>query len=142
MCQKESEGRGSVRWLLSSLKVGDLVEVGWLDASEGRVGSVDDGVFDIPVRSVGFYAGAYGRRTKHVIILKEIFEGVDVHYNSIPVGMIEAVRIHRKGALSPDALKCLKPVIRQIKRRISGMRKARALGGWINHGGGVVKVGG
>jgi hypothetical protein len=114
MCGGETAGRGSVRRLLASLKVGDLVEVGWLDASEGRVGSVDEGVFDVPVRSMGFYAGVHGRRTKHVIILKEIFEGVDIHYNSIPVGMIEAVCVHRKGALSPEALECLKPVISQI----------------------------
>lgn len=35
MCGGETAGRGSVRRVLASLKVGDLVEVGWLDAGEG-----------------------------------------------------------------------------------------------------------
>jgi len=124
---------------IETLNVGDLVEVNWLDASEGKTETLADTVFDIPVKTAGFFVGVYGKRMKHVIVLKEIFEGLDVHYNSIPVGMIETLEIHKRNALTPETIKALKPVIKKIKSRISRIQKTQALGGRIKYDGRGIK---
>ena len=83
---------GTVREVrLDELKPGDIVAVYWLDASEGRQEApIPSGVFDTPVVSYGVYLGTYGRRAKHIVVVKEVVMD-EVHYNAIPVGMVERV---------------------------------------------------
>jgi len=93
---KRRKGQVSVE----ELEIGDLIEVGWLDASEARTSfSVPDKSFDTPVRSIGVYGGVRGERTKHIIIIKEEFdigETPEYHYNAIPLGMVEHIRLARR----------------------------------------------
>jgi len=71
---------------INSLRFGDLVEIEWLDASEAT-GRLERAHFDTPVRSVGFYLGVKGKRTKHMVIAKEVIDAAKAyHYNVIPVG--------------------------------------------------------
>jgi len=43
-----------------------LIEIGWLDASEST-GRLERARCETPVRSVGFYLGVKGKRTKHIV---------------------------------------------------------------------------
>jgi len=92
--------REEARALLEGLEIGDLIEVSWLDASEARTSfSVPEKSFDTPVRSIGVYGGIRGTRTEHLIIIKEEFDvggTPEYHYNAIPVGMIERIRLARR----------------------------------------------
>ena len=85
---------------IDELEIGDLIEVGWLDASEARTRfSVPEKSFDTPVRSIGIYGGIRGERAKHIIIIKEEFDiggTPEYHYNAIPLGMIERIRLARR----------------------------------------------
>ena len=85
---------------LEELDVGDAIEVHWLDASEARRPlGISDREFDTPVRSIGIYGGLRGLRTKHLILIKEVFvpEQPEYHYNAIPVGMIDRIFLMAKG---------------------------------------------
>jgi len=85
---------------VEELEIGDLIEVSWLDASEARTSfSVPEKSFDTPVRSIGVYGGIRGERAKHLIIIKEEFdvgEAPEYHYNAIPLGMIDTIRLARR----------------------------------------------
>jgi len=85
---------------VEELEVGDLIEVQWLDASEARRPlGLPEGEFDTPVRSIGVFGGLRGLRTKHLIIIKEVFlpEEPEYHYNAIPLGMIERILLAARG---------------------------------------------
>lgn len=86
---------------INSLQFGDLVEVAWLDASE-NTGQLEGEHYDTPVQSVGYFLGVKGRKTRHVVIAKEIINNKHYHYNVIPIGMIESIRILKKNALTPN----------------------------------------
>ena len=85
---------------LEELDVGDAIEVHWLDASEARRPlGLPEREFDTPVRSIGIYGGLRGLRTKHLILIKEVFvpEEPEYHYNAIPVGMIDRILLIARG---------------------------------------------
>lgn len=111
--------------VIDSLRFGDLIQVDWLDASEAT-GKLRGGRFDTPVCSVGFFLGVKGKRAKHVVIAKEI---VDVeralHYNSIPVRVIEGVCVHKREALDVKTRKVLRKFVSAVMIRI------REKDGWI-----------
>jgi len=108
-----------------NLHFGDLIEVDWLDASEAT-GRLENGKFDTPVRSVGYFLGIKGRKTKHLIIAKELVRTCDAfHYNVIPVGMIENIRTLAREALDLDNIKILKKCVRTFMRRL------KEKDGWI-----------
>ena len=99
------------------LQFGDLIEVAWLDASEDT-GQLEHEHYDTPVQSVGYFLGVKGRKTRHVVIAKEIIDSKHYHYNVIPVGMIERVRILRKNALSPRVKRVLKKFVAKTMPRL------------------------
>jgi len=52
------------------------------------------------VRSIGYFLGLKGMRTKHVVIVKEIIDNAKAyHYNAIPTGIIENLTVLAKGRL-------------------------------------------
>lgn len=106
----------------SRLVFGDLIEVDWLDAS----GRLDRRArFDTPVRSVGFFLGLKGRRTKHVVIAKEVIESAKAyHYNVIPVSMVERVRVHARNLLDVETQWVLRKFVEQT------MPKLKKREGW------------
>jgi len=111
---------------INSLRFGDLIEIEWLDASEstGRLERAH-ARFDTPVRSVGYFLGVKGRRTKHVVIAKEIIDNAKAyHYNVIPIGMIENIIVLAKDRLDPETKRVLKKFVHV------SMTKLRGRDGW------------
>lgn len=101
-----------------NLRFGDLVEVDWLDASEAT-GRLEKGKFDTPVRSVGYFLGLKGRKTKHLVIAKELVRTCDAfHYNAIPIGMIETIHVLAREALNLDEVKVLKKFVHSCLKRL------------------------
>jgi len=108
---------------IDSLEFGDLVEVAWLDASE-NTGQFQGEGYDTPVQSVGYFLGVKGRKTKHVVIAKEIINNKHYHYNVIPIGMIQQILIQRKNALKPKLRRVFK------KFALKTMPRLRKKDGW------------
>jgi hypothetical protein len=94
---------------IKDLQLGDLIRLEWNDASKGEARvSKDrqaDVQFDIPVTSWGVFLGIVGRKTKHVVLLRDHFEmsatlGVyDIDFNVFPLGMISHVALLKKAEL-------------------------------------------
>ncbi|MFA5363699.1 MAG: hypothetical protein WC325_00775 [Candidatus Bathyarchaeia archaeon] len=108
---------------IEKLCFGDLVRVYWLDASEamGRTGEGGEPHFDTPVASIGHFVGVKGKRAKHLILLKDIFQitekTYDLVYNCIPVGMIEKVNVRRKDDLENEYHEIIKKNLMRIKTK-------------------------
>jgi hypothetical protein len=108
---------------LEKLRFGDLVRVYWLDASEamGRTGEGGEPHFDTPVASIGHFVGVKGKRAKHLILLKDIFQitekTYDLVYNCIPVGMIEKLNVRRKHDLENEFHEIIKKNLMKIKTK-------------------------
>lgn len=122
---------------IEKLSFGDLVRVYWLDASEamGRTGEGGEPHFDTPVASVGHYVGVKGKRAKHLILLKDIFQitekTYDLVYNCIPVGMIEKVNVRRKQDLEENFHEIIKKNLMKIKTK--GGRFVKVKCRWSKH---------
>ena len=105
--------------VIDSLCFGDLVQVDWLDASEATDVLSHDR-FDTPVVSVGFFLGIKGRKARHLVIAKEVLDSRTYHYNVIPVGMIQRLRVHSRVALTKKAKYRLKKL---YLRTVGGIKK-------------------
>ena len=110
--------------IISSLNFGDTIEVDWLDASEAT-GPLEHNKFDTPVQSVGYFLAVKGRKTRHVVIAKEIVDKKSYHYNVIPVGMIRSIRIVERNGLKPSVKRVLK------KFAAITVPKLRKKDGWV-----------
>lgn len=105
--------------VIASLGFGDLVVVEWLDASEAA-GRLEEGRWDTPVQSVGYFLGVKGRNARYVVIAKEIVHSREYHYNVIPFGMIESVTVQKRNALSPRVRRVLKKFVDRTLQRLEG----------------------
>lgn len=113
-----------VSGIIDSLSFGDLIEVEWLDASEAT-GQLEHDKFDTPVQSVGYFLAVKGRKTRHVVIAKEIVDKKSYHYNVIPVGMIQKVKVIQRDGLKPSVKRVLK------KFATATVSKLRKKDGWV-----------
>ena len=107
--------------MVTSLQFGDVVQVDWLDASEAK-GRLENCSFDTLVCSVGWFLGLKGRKRRHLVIAKEFIRGACAfHYNVIPLGMVETLRVLGRGVLDADAKRVLKKfahvAIRRLKKK-------------------------
>jgi hypothetical protein len=90
---------------LSELQLGDLIEVTWLDASKGRLETVEEmresgasgAEIDLPVTSYGVYIGAFGKIAKHIVLVASKWlyaQGYgQIDCTIIPVGTVENIRV-------------------------------------------------
>jgi len=90
---------------LKKLRLGDLVEVTWLDASRGKLETVEElreagaagAEIDLPVTSYGVYIGTFGRIAKHVVLVASQWlfsQGYgQIDCTIIPVGTVENIRV-------------------------------------------------
>jgi hypothetical protein len=90
---------------LSELQLGDLVEVIWLDASKGRLETVEEmresgasgAEIDLPVTSYGIYIGAFGKIAKHIVLVASKWlyaQGYgQIDCTIIPLGTVENIRV-------------------------------------------------
>jgi len=111
-----------VRKTVSDLNFGDVVQIDWLDASEatGTLQSNQENV-DTLVRSLGYFLGLKGKRTKHIVIAKEIIlDPQAYHYNAIPLKMVREIRILHKSLLEPKVKRVLKKLVRNTLCKIGG----------------------
>jgi len=115
----------NVAEVVESLRFGDLLQVDWFDASEAT-DNISHECFDTPICSVGFFLGVKGRKTRHIVIAKEIIDSKTYHYNVIPVGMINRIEVHSKVALNHTAKRRLK------KLYLKTFRSIKKREGWLN----------
>jgi len=111
--------------IIGSLRFGDLVQVDWLDASEAT-DNISHDLFDTPICSVGFFLGVKGRKTRHIVVAKEIIDSKTYHYNVIPVGMINRIIVHSRVALNQTAKRRLK------KLYLKTFKAIKKREGWLN----------
>jgi len=90
---------------LGELQSGDLIEVTWLDASRGRLETVEElreaGVpgaeIDLPVISYGVYIGTFGKIAKHIVLVASQWlfaQGYgQIDCTIIPVGTVENINV-------------------------------------------------
>ena len=81
---------------LKTLKLGDLIEVQWCDASVGK--SLGSGhAIDVPVRSWGVFIGLLGEKTKHIVIAQNSFRYADgffdLDYTAIPLSWTTGIKV-------------------------------------------------
>jgi len=124
-----------VKRQIKDLQLGDLIRVRWFDACKGEARideqSEDAKVqFDIPVTSWGVFLGLVGEKTKHVLLIRDHFQmnatsGVyDIDFNVVPIGMINAIEVLKKGELEPNVAKLLQQAF--LKAR-TNKRKGRII---------------
>jgi len=124
-----------VRKQIMGLQLGDLVRARWFDACKGEA-RIDEQSeegkiqFDIPVTSWGVFLGLVGEKTKHVLLIRDHFQmneslGVyDIDFNVIPIGMIQAVEVLKRGELEPHVAELLQQAF--LKAR-TNKRKGRII---------------
>lgn len=90
---------------LKRLRLGDLIEVTWLDASRGKLETVEElreagaagAEIDLPVTSYGIYIGTFGRIAKHVVLVASQWlfsQGYgQIDCTIIPLGTVENIRV-------------------------------------------------
>jgi len=115
---------------LKGLQPGDLIRVGWFDASIGK--SLTSGAIDLPVKSWGIYIGILGEKNKHIILAQNSFKYTnglfDIDYTAIPLGWaieIEVVSKHEISLLEAQSLltSFLRGRSRTLKRKIVNHEK-------------------
>ena len=112
---------------IEDLRLGDLVRLEWSDASKGEARVSKNGEsgvqFDIPVTSWGVFLGIVGRKTKHVVLLRDHFQmnerfGVyDIDFNVIPLGMICNVEVLRRAELDRGLARLLQTAFLRARIR-------------------------
>jgi len=125
---------GQAKRQIRMLQLGDLIRVRWFDASKGeaRIDERSEAAvqFDILVTSWGVFLGLVGEKTKHVLLIRDHFQmnassGVyDIDFNVVPVGMISAVAVLKRGELEPNVAKLLQQAF--LKAR-TNKRKGRII---------------
>ena len=115
---------------LKGLQPGDLIRVGWFDASIGK--SLTSGAIDLPVKSWGIYIGILGEKNKHIILAQNSFKYTnglfDIDYTAIPLGWaieISVVSKHEISLLEAQSLltSFLRGRSRTLKRKIVNHEK-------------------
>jgi hypothetical protein len=73
---------------LAALNIGDLVCVGWCDASIGKSSDIGTAI-DVPVKSWGVFIGVLGEKVKHIVLAQNSFryaDGLfDLDFTAIPL---------------------------------------------------------
>jgi hypothetical protein len=84
----KKEKEKDLKTQLGSLCVGDLICVGWCDASVGK-SSGSGAAIDVPVKSWGIFIGVLGVKAKHIVLAQNSFryaDGLfDLDYTAIPL---------------------------------------------------------
>jgi len=121
---------------LSELQPGDLVEVRWLDASRGKVETVEEmreagasgAEIDLPVTSYGVYIGAFGKIAKHIVLVASQWlfaQGYgQIDCTIIPVGTVENINVLKPKLMNAENVHvCQQAFIhgraRRLMRRIT-----------------------
>jgi hypothetical protein len=121
---------------LSDLQLGDLVEVTWLDASRGKLETVEElreagaagAEIDLPVQSYGVYIGAFGKIAKHIVLVASQWlfaQGYgQIDCTIIPVGTVQNISVLVSKLMDAESVRvCQQAFIhgraRRLMRRIT-----------------------
>jgi hypothetical protein len=108
---KERDGANKVKEKdlkeqLESLCVGDLICVGWCDASVGK-SSGSGAAIDVPVKSWGIFIGVLGVKAKHIVLAQNSFryaDGLfDMDYTAIPLSWTADISVLVKEHIPKEA---------------------------------------
>ena len=124
---------------VGDLQLGDLIEVTWLDASRGRLETVEElreagasgAEIDLPVTSYGVYIGAFGKIAKHIVLVASQWlfaQGYgQIDCTIIPVGTVENIRVLLPKVMNAENVQvCQQSFIHGRARRL--MRRITLLG--------------
>jgi len=91
---------------VGSLCVGDLICVGWCDASVGK-SSGSGSTIDVPVKSWGIFIGVLGDKAKHIVLAQNSFryaDGLfDLDYIAIPLSWTNDMSVLVKEHIPEEA---------------------------------------
>jgi hypothetical protein len=121
---------------LRKLQLGDLIEVTWLDASRGKLETVEElreagaagAEIDLPVTSYGVYIGVFGKIAKHIVVVASQWlfsQGYgQIDCTIIPVGTVENVTVLKPNLMNAENVRvCQQAFIhgraRRLMRRIT-----------------------
>jgi len=121
---------------LKNLNHGDLVEVTWLDASKGKIETVEEmretgaagAEIDLPVTSYGVYIGTFGKIARHIVLVASQWlytQGYgQIDCTIIPVGIVENIKVLKPKLMDAEHVRvCQQAFIhgraRRLMRRIT-----------------------
>jgi hypothetical protein len=124
---------------LGDLQLGDFVEVSWLDASRGRLETVEEmreagasgAEIDLPVTSYGIYIGAFGKIAKHIVLVASQWlfaQGYgQIDCTIIPVGTVQNINVLKSKLMDAENVRvCQQAFIHGRARRL--MRRVTIFG--------------
>ncbi len=104
-------GNDPLEEALKKLHPGDSVKVEWLDASRGKIETVEkfteagaEGAeIDLPVNSFGVFIGIFGKKRRHVVLVASQWvycRGLgQIDCTVIPLGTVEKVTLIQSGVM-------------------------------------------
>lgn len=121
---------------LRELQLGDLIEVTWLDASRGKLETVEElreagaagAEIDLPVISDGVYIGVFGKIAKHIVLVASRWlftQGYgQIDCTIIPLGTVENITVLKPKHMDAENVRvCQQAFIhgraRRLMRRIT-----------------------
>lgn len=129
---------------LGDLQLGDLIEVTWLDASKGRLETVEEmresgasgAEIDLPVTSYGVYIGAFGKIAKYIVLVASKWlyaQGYgQIDCTIIPLGTVENIRVLLPKLMDAENVRvCQQAFIHGRARRL--MRRITIFGNGNEH---------
>jgi hypothetical protein len=112
-------------------ELGDLVQVTWVDASRGKLETVEElreagaiGVeIDLPVVTYGVYIGVFGKIAKHIVVVASQWlysEGYgQIDCTIIPLGIIQSITVLKPKAMNAKNVRvCQQAFIHGRARRL------------------------
>jgi len=116
---------------LEDIELGDLVEVTWLDASRGKLETVEQmreggatgAEIDLPVSSWGIYIGVFGKVAQHIVLVANRWlysEGYgQIDCTIIPLGTVQDIKLLKSGVMNLEKVRvCQQAFIHGRARRM------------------------
>jgi hypothetical protein len=120
-------------------ELGDLVQVRWVDASRGKLETVQElreagaggAEIDLPVVTYGVYIGVFGKIAKHIVVVASQWlysEGYgQIDCTIIPLGIIQDITVLKPKVMNAkDVRVCQQAFIHGRARRL--LRRVTTLG--------------
>jgi hypothetical protein len=120
-------------------ELGDLVQVRWVDASRGKLETVQElreagasgAEIDLPVVTYGVYIGVFGKIAKHIVVVASQWlysEGYgQIDCTIIPLGIIQSIAVLKPKVMNAKNVRvCQQAFIHGRARRL--LRRITTLG--------------
>jgi len=124
-------GLNKLQKQLEDIELGDLIEVTWLDASRGKLetmeqmreGGATGAEIDLPVSSWGIYIGVFGKVAQHIVLVANRWlysEGYgQIDCTIIPLGTVQDIKLLKSGVMNLEKVRvCQQAFIHGRARRM------------------------